>query len=139
MNEPLFGGDNPGERPPFGITWTTRHEWRDNPGHGGTDHFRDQFERLAESDVNWTPYLSVLHLLPGRVMVDRHIWFARISVIFFWIVEMHYPDRVMRQFGLYQRVPPPTPLDWIVVDGLRGISHTTHDTNTDWAETHRRY
>ena len=47
VNEPEIGGDIFDERPPYGIIWTTRHEWRDNPGHSGTDHYRDQFERLA--------------------------------------------------------------------------------------------
>lgn len=32
-------------------------------------------------------------------------------LIFYWIVEHHYPDRCMRQFGKFQVRPPPPPID----------------------------
>jgi hypothetical protein len=39
-------------------------------------------------------------------------WKCRVWMIHFWMVENHYPDRVMRQFGLFQQVPPPAPIDY---------------------------
>jgi hypothetical protein len=34
------------------------------------------------------------------------MWTCRVWMIYFWMIENHYPDRVMRQFNLYQQVPP---------------------------------
>jgi hypothetical protein len=28
------------------------------------------------------------------------------------MIENHYPNRVMRQFRLFQQVPPPAPIDY---------------------------
>jgi hypothetical protein len=33
-------------------------------------------------------------------------------MIHLWMVENHYPDRVMRQFGLFQQVPSPTSINY---------------------------
>jgi hypothetical protein len=53
-------------------------------------------------------------------------------MIHFWIVENHYPDRVMRQFDLFQQVPPPAPIDYQqvltyqeVVNDRMSIRHRT--------------
>jgi hypothetical protein len=37
--------------------------------------------------------------MPIQICNDRAWWFARLPLIHFWIVEFHYLDRVMRQFG----------------------------------------
>ncbi|KAH7867246.1 hypothetical protein Vadar_030884 [Vaccinium darrowii] len=61
----------------------------------------------------------------------RAIWRAKVLLINFAIVEMHQPERVMRQFGFRQLVPPPSqarnalhgqtlkkgPQDWEVTNG----------------------
>jgi hypothetical protein len=33
-------------------------------------------------------------------------------MIHFWMVENHYPDKVMQQFNLFQQVPPPTLINY---------------------------
>ena len=37
--------------------------------------------------------------MPIQIRNDRAWWVARLPLIHFWIVEFHYLDRVMRQFG----------------------------------------
>jgi hypothetical protein len=41
----------------------------------------------------------------------------------FWMVEWYIPEKVMRQFGIRQEIPPPTP-DF--VDDLHIIHHEPH-------------
>jgi hypothetical protein len=51
------------------------------------------------------------------------------------MVDNHYPDRVMRQFGLFQQVPPPTPIQQVLT--YRKNKHTSGGgevQNVDWAQ-----
>jgi hypothetical protein len=64
-------------------------------------------------------------------------WNCRVWMIHFWMVENHYPDRVMRQFGLFQQVPPPAPIDYQQILTYRKDKHTSggdEGQNIDWAE-----
>jgi hypothetical protein len=58
-------------------------------------------------------------------------------MIHFWIVENHYPDRVMWQFNLFQQIPPPAPIDYQQVPTYRKNKHTSgggEEQNVDWAQ-----
>ena len=57
----------------------------------------------------WWPYQSVMNELPAicRDRTEMELWFYRGPIIFFWIVEFYTPERVMRQLGRIQAVPPP--------------------------------
>jgi hypothetical protein len=46
-------------------------------------------------------------------------------MIHFWMVENPYPDRVMRQFGLFQQVPSPTSINYQHVLTYRKNKHTS--------------
>jgi hypothetical protein len=46
-------------------------------------------------------------------------------MIHFWMVDNHYPDRVMRQFGLFQQVPPPALINYQQVLTYRNNKHTS--------------
>ena len=61
-------------------------------------------------------------------------------LIHFWIVEHHYPNRVMRQFGYSQVIPPPEPLlNEIDVGRLHNISHNVSVVGKNWANEHQFY
>jgi hypothetical protein len=64
---------------------------------------------------------------------------ARVPLICFWIVAWHYPDRVMRQFGLYQLIPPRPPHDY--KRELKRLNKFVHTGNKggDWSVIHSRY
>ncbi|KAJ0030829.1 hypothetical protein Pint_14543 [Pistacia integerrima] len=54
----------------------------------------------------WQPYTYELLVSPADVCVrDQHVWRTTAPLICFDIVEWHRPDRVLRQFGLQQRIP----------------------------------
>ena len=98
--------------------------------------------------------------------MGSQFWLARIPCICFWIVAWHYPDRVMRQFGLFQVItptyhffsfvycmlflgfvycklffqviPPPSPNSWTELNALNKVVHTAR-CNTDWSTRHATY
>ncbi|KAJ3676229.1 hypothetical protein LUZ60_003641 [Juncus effusus] len=76
-----------------------------NPkGHMGTH--RDQFDIMRPEEVNWTPYEDFRPLLPPICEEERTLTLIPVPLICLHIVEMYHPDRVMRQFGLLQMIPP---------------------------------
>jgi hypothetical protein len=62
-------------------------------------------------------------------------------LIHFWMVEYQHANRVMRQFGKYQEVPPPPPLAYDQISYLREAWR--HDGNSTmdgcWALTHKSF
>jgi hypothetical protein len=63
-------------------------------------------------------------------------------MVCFWIVEFHYPDRVMRQYNLYQSVPPPAPEPLSLLHRLRTQKHVSargKRTGLDWSVVHEEY
>ncbi|XP_073137295.1 uncharacterized protein [Henckelia pumila] len=64
---------------------------------------------------------------------DNRIWRCVCPLICFEIVEMHCPNRVMRQFKMCQSVPRQLLVD---CDDLHNISRIGH-RNTDWREYHQ--
>jgi hypothetical protein len=63
--------------------------------------------------VEWEPYgppgrvgQSVLFNVNYKCFEDAHLWHFKGPMICVYAVEYHLPDRVMRQFGLFQVTPP---------------------------------
>ena len=51
---------------------------------------------------------NIRPITPG-MLTDSAFWLTRCYLLFMWCVEPYNPERVMRQFGLYQEIPPPFP------------------------------
>ncbi|KAK9089684.1 hypothetical protein Scep_028766 [Stephania cephalantha] len=69
--------------------------------------YREMIDMQAPDEVNWEPYPeTVIRDLPAYCSSGRAIWRTRAPLLFFCVVEMYNPDRVMRQFGLKQKIPP---------------------------------
>jgi hypothetical protein len=53
------------------------------------------------------------------------------------MVENHYPDRVVRQFGLFQQVPPPALINYkqmLTYCKYKHMSGGGERQNVDWAQ-----
>ena len=59
---------------------------------------RGKLDLLHEGHFVWQPYQHVD--LPDMYLVGSEIWEAMALLICMDVVEMHLPDRVLRQFGL---------------------------------------
>ena len=56
--------------------------------------------------MTWQPYTAAkMDALPHICTSGHEIWRSRCPLICFDIVELHLPDRVMRQFGLERVIP----------------------------------
>ena len=53
--QPL-GGPIAVRRPPLGVMWVGKHDFRTNPHGGGVEHYREQLDKLLNISVNWTPF-----------------------------------------------------------------------------------
>ncbi|KAI4321788.1 hypothetical protein MLD38_035131 [Melastoma candidum] len=67
---------------------------------------REALDRQSVQQVIWDPYTDgIRSRLPDYCLDGEHSWRARVPLICFCIVEWHYPDRVIRQFGDHQLIP----------------------------------
>lgn len=123
-NEDPWGEPENGNRLAFGMKWYGHHLYKDNP-HGktaGIRTVRSQIQSLGETQVRWTPYheLYTEGRLPQIVEDDREMWLYRGPLVCFWIVEHHYPDRVLRQFDFPPLIPADPDVPRSVIMRLHG-------------------
>ena len=82
------------------------------------------------------PYSDgVLASLPDYCRRGERIWRARVPLIFWHIVEIYCPDRVMRQFGMRQEIPEPVDTNR---GGLRQLDLSGY-AGRNWAHFHRSW
>ncbi|KAJ3689634.1 hypothetical protein LUZ61_018798 [Rhynchospora tenuis] len=104
-----IGKVSPDYLPPLGYKWSTHHTWKIKRGYS-LSYYRNKIDMLKDENVAWTPYdtRSTQQVLPPICTNDSGLWMITAPLLHFWIVETYHPERVMRQFGRYQTVPPPT-------------------------------
>lgn len=106
--EPEWGSPDMLTCPAYAAKWCSYHTYLDTArGRVGVSYVRGQLNSLRECDIDWEPYVS---LVSGgkcckQTLDDRDRWLFRGPLIHFWMIEYHYPDRVLRQFGLRQQIP----------------------------------
>ncbi|CAN1319834.1 Serine/threonine-protein phosphatase 7 long form homolog [Linum perenne] len=86
--------------------------------------------------IIWQPYpvdiiLRAIRRTPSTIAIS---WDARVPLLCFHIVEWHFPDRVMRQFGFHQHLPIDVPSN---MEELHKIDLRANEHN--WPVYHRQY
>ncbi|KAF7843630.1 serine/threonine-protein phosphatase 7 long form-like protein [Senna tora] len=120
--------------PPLGFRWTDYRGLKAS-SMDLVASYRRTIDQMFDDDIVWQPYDP--HVCQGHIppycREGNEIWRAHVPLICFHIVEWQQPDRVMRQFGLQQRIPPcPINLD---------IGHTQELTGIEvnWPAEQQRY
>ncbi|TVU43652.1 hypothetical protein EJB05_10138 [Eragrostis curvula] len=69
-------------------------------------YYTNEFDVITPNQVKWTPYsrpeIENMNLSP-ICKRDENYWRATIPLVWFFVVEWHLPQRVVRQFGLLQQ------------------------------------
>ncbi|XP_015160609.1 serine/threonine-protein phosphatase 7 long form homolog [Solanum tuberosum] len=128
----IFPTDLP--KGPHATRWFARFSWTDTTKHV-LKVFRDALESMTEDQFIWEPYSDeLIESLPDYCRIGRDIWRVRAPIFCWDVVEVHLPDRVMRQFGLKQMIPTPFLFD---------STHFHHDRrgrpNTNWELKHAQW
>ncbi|KAL3370379.1 hypothetical protein AABB24_007421 [Solanum stoloniferum] len=128
----IFPADLP--KGPHATRWFARFSWTDTTKHV-LKVFRDALDSMTEDQFIWEPYSDeLIESLPDYCRIGRDIWCVRAPIFCWDVVEVHLPDRVMRQFGLKQMIPTPFLFD---------STHFHHDRrgrpNTNWELEHAQW
>ncbi|XP_062193625.1 uncharacterized protein LOC133897064 [Phragmites australis] len=125
------------DRPTVGLRWVVGVCTRRAAPARCYEHFTNEFDLLTDDQVVWCPYREerVNELLLAPICTqDSHLWLTQAPLVYFYMVEVYMPERVMRQFGLHQVCPPP----------LRDTSVELHccrrgRIHNDWAQKHKSF
>lgn len=131
---PQLGGDDLIRRPPLGYGWSGYHELAGHVTCRVMESYRREIDGLIDAKVTWLPYEDKMDLLPANCRPeDRLLWRTTAPLIHFWIVEMHNPSRVARQFDCYQDIPP-------ILRDTDEVLHTKiNGTGKDWPDEHAQH
>ncbi|KAL8104231.1 hypothetical protein AgCh_028454 [Apium graveolens] len=89
---------------PCGLRWLHGHSYTSTGGRT-VSAIQTLLDGLGPSQFKWQPYsVDVISELPAYCFTGERIWRYCGPLIYIFIVELHYPDRVARQFGLVQTI-----------------------------------
>ncbi|XP_073303662.1 serine/threonine-protein phosphatase 7 long form homolog [Primulina huaijiensis] len=120
--------------PPYGARWRHGFSWT-HTAHHSVRIMRDMLDRMVEGQFLWTVYdmesPEVARILDGNRI---HLCRSACALINFHIVEMHRPERCLRQFGMRQGVPSPA----TNFDNFHKLTRQGRN-NCDWATYHKDF
>ncbi|XP_050254850.1 serine/threonine-protein phosphatase 7 long form homolog [Quercus robur] len=128
---PPVGAYGPPARGPLYLKWAWVPNKKNRPAHIFRDRYRQQIASMLPSQVVWQPYEAHFEDLPPWCVAGRAVWTATVPLVCFHLVEIHTPDRVVRQFGMIQEIPEDVNTDPVLhaID-LRG------KVGVDWMRKH---
>ncbi|XP_071681213.1 serine/threonine-protein phosphatase 7 long form homolog [Lolium perenne] len=103
--------NNPDREPTWAYLWDNVSEMTSDPKIMYRQ-YTAELDTLTAEQVEWEPYGTYYRIGAGmpdlnhKCTEEARFWRMRCPLICMWLVEHHQPQRVMRQFGLYQECPP---------------------------------
>ncbi|KAL2237795.1 UNVERIFIED_CONTAM: Serine/threonine-protein phosphatase 7 long form, partial [Sesamum indicum] len=97
---------------------------------------REILDEMQADQFIWQPYdMDSDVIMAYADELNPQLWRSSVPLIFYAIVEMHRPERVVRQFGMRQNVPESTDIRDM---SLHQISRKNH-AGADWSLQHIQY
>ncbi|KAJ0548306.1 putative protein-serine/threonine phosphatase [Helianthus annuus] len=102
--------------------------------------YRSQLQFMTEDGMvfNCRPYDDIVGRLPDICQSGMGIWLSCCPLIYYSVVEHHYPQRVMRQFGMVQYIPHPIAINNTEHARLHSINRIGK-TGWNWRSRHDPY
>lgn len=119
--------------PPYGSRWDVGFKL-EKVGMHVLVVYRDMLDCMKDDQFVWQPYADVINILPEYCISGHQIWQTVSPLICFDVVELHYPDRVLRQFGQHQSIPA----NCDTIRDLHSVDRRGRQ-NTDWVQHHRQF
>ncbi|KAL0354136.1 UNVERIFIED_CONTAM: protein MAIN-LIKE 1 [Sesamum angustifolium] len=120
---------------PYGAMWNCEHTFT-RTVRTTVRVIRDILDEMQYDQFIWQPYdmeSNVIMAYAGDF--NPQLWRSICPLIFYAIVEMHHPERVLRQFGMMQNIPDQPDTRDI---SLHRITRSNR-TGTDWVLQHILY
>ncbi|XP_012849912.1 PREDICTED: uncharacterized protein LOC105969685 [Erythranthe guttata] len=119
--------------------WWTNHVSFIETGAHVLRIFRMMLDQMLPDQFIWMPYdmddQEYQAVGGDSDIICSGICVSRVPLICYAIVEMHRPDRVVRQFGMVQPIPEP-PENTETDFRMHVNAYRTGATNRDWSLTH---
>ncbi|KAL0435107.1 UNVERIFIED_CONTAM: Serine/threonine-protein phosphatase 7 long form [Sesamum radiatum] len=120
---------------PYGATWNCEHTFT-RTVRTTVRVIRDILDEMQSDQFIWQPYdLDSDVIMAYAADFNPQLWRSSCPLIFYAIVEMNHPERVLRQFRMRQNIPK-------AIDtrdmSLHQISRKNR-TGTDWNLQHIQY
>ncbi|KAL0340390.1 UNVERIFIED_CONTAM: Serine/threonine-protein phosphatase 7 long form [Sesamum radiatum] len=116
---------------PYGAMWNCEHTFT-RTVRTTVRVIRDILDEMQYDQFIWQPYdmeSNVIMAYAGNF--NPQLWRSICPLIFYAIVEMHHPERVLRQFGMMQNIPDqPDTRDMSIVRAQIGFC-STYSTSLD--------
>ncbi|KAL0423054.1 UNVERIFIED_CONTAM: protein MAINTENANCE OF MERISTEMS [Sesamum radiatum] len=120
---------------PYGTMWNCEHAFT-RTVRTTVRVIRDILDEMQYDQFIWQPYDMDSNVIMAYAWdFNPQLWRSICPLIFYTIVEMHHPERVLRQFGMMQNIPDqPDTRDM-------SLHRTTRSnrTGTDWVLQHILY
>ncbi|XP_021991078.2 serine/threonine-protein phosphatase 7 long form homolog [Helianthus annuus] len=100
--------------------------------------YRSQLQSMTEATFNWRPYDDIVGRLPDICRSGMGIWRSCCPLLCYSVVEHHYRQRVMRQFGMFQYIPNPIAIDHNEHARLHS-KNRSGKTGWNWLSRHAPY
>ncbi|KAL0316572.1 UNVERIFIED_CONTAM: protein MAINTENANCE OF MERISTEMS [Sesamum radiatum] len=120
---------------PYGAIWNCEHNftWTVQTT---VRVIRDILDKMQADQFIWQPYDMDSDVIVGYATdFNSQLWRSTCPLILYAIVEMHYPERVLRQFGMKQNIPEATDTRDM---SLHKITRSNR-TCTNWNLQHIQY
>ncbi|XP_010552825.1 PREDICTED: serine/threonine-protein phosphatase 7 long form homolog [Tarenaya hassleriana] len=81
--------------------------WKGKGSRSKTDltEYRRELDDLDPSKITWCPYEKLENIIPQHIKAKLVLGRSRTTLVCFEKIELHFPDRCLRQFGKCQPIP----------------------------------